>query len=45
MKVSTIKNISFSANNNQEKKSDFLSSFHEKARNQADMCCSTKNNL
>ena len=37
MKVSTIKNISFSANNTQEKKSDFLSSFHEKARNQADM--------
>ena len=37
MRVTSIKNINFSANNTQEKKSDFLSSFHEKARNRADM--------
>jgi hypothetical protein len=37
MRVCKINNLSFSANNTQEKKSDFLSKFHENARNQADM--------
>ena len=37
MRICKINNLNFSANNSQEKKSDFLSKFHENARNQADM--------
>ena len=37
MQITKINNIRFSANQNDTKKTDFLSQFHEKARNQADM--------
>ena len=37
MRICKINNLNFSANNSQEKKSDFLSKFHKNARNQADM--------
>ena len=37
MRICKINNLNFSANNIHEKKSDFLSKFHENARNKADM--------